>query len=129
VPLVLVGASGETKVRAGRHEDTIQRMARADSIRFEAAPPAGSAQLVVAETTVCLPLAGVIDMKAEQARLEKSIAAVDSDLAKMDAKLNNPAFMSRASPDAIEEATERKTELTGQRSKLAAALKRVAQVG
>jgi valyl-tRNA synthetase len=125
VPLVLVGASPETKARSARHEDTILRMARADAIRFEASAPKGSAQLVVAEATVCLPLAGVIDMAAEKARLEKAIAAVDGDMAKMDAKLNNPSFMSRAAPDAIEEAQERKAELTGQRGKLDAALKRV----
>jgi valyl-tRNA synthetase len=129
VPLVLVGASAETKARVGRHDDTILRMTRADVIRFDTAPPKGSAQLVVAESTVCLPLAGVIDMAAEQARLQKSIAAIESDLAKMDAKLNNPSFMSRAAPDAIEEATDRKVELLGQRGKLQAALKRVAQVG
>jgi valyl-tRNA synthetase len=129
VPLVLVGASPETRARTARHEDTILRMARADTIRFEATAPKGSAQLVVAEATVCLPLAGVIDMAAEKARLEKAIAAVDGDMAKMDAKLGNPSFMSRAAPDAIEEAQERKAELTGQRGKLDAALKRVLMAG
>jgi valyl-tRNA synthetase len=129
VPLSLVGASAETKARCARHDETILRMARADTIRFEKAPPKGSAQMVVAEATVCLPLAGVIDMATEKARLEKAVAAVDSDLAKMDAKLNNPSFMSRAAPDAIEEAQERKADLSGQRSKLEAALKRVVQAG
>ena len=73
-----------------------------------------------------LPLAGVIDMGAELARLEKAVAAVDVDLGKMDAKLNNPSFMSRAAPEAIEEAQERKAELTAQRTKLVAAVKRIA---
>jgi valyl-tRNA synthetase len=122
VPLLIVGADAETKARIARHEDTIQRMARADAIRFETAPPKTSAQIVVGESTVCLPLAGVIDMGAEKKRLEKALAGVDSDTAKMDAKLNNPNFMSRAAPDAIEEAQERKIELAGQRGKLAAAL-------
>jgi valyl-tRNA synthetase len=125
VPLIMVGATSETKARAQRHEDTILRMARADAIEFATAVPKGAAQLVVAETTVCLPLAGVIDMVAEAARLRKSIAAVEADLAKMDAKLSNPAFMSRAAPEAIEEAQERKAELLAQRGKLEAALKRV----
>ncbi len=125
IPLILTGASAETKARAARHEETILRMARADAIRFETQPPKGSAQLVVGEATVCLPLAGVIDMAAEQKRLEKAIAAVDGDTAKMDAKLNNPNFMSRAAPEAIEETQERKAELAAQRTKLAAALKRV----
>jgi valyl-tRNA synthetase len=129
VPLLLIGASAETKARCDRHGETILRMARADAIRHEKAAPKGSAQMVVAETTVCLPLAGVIDMGAEKARLDKAVAAVASDMAKMDAKLNNPNFMSRAAPDAIEDAQERKTELTGQRSKLEAALKRLLAAG
>jgi valyl-tRNA synthetase len=125
VPLVLVGASAETRLRAQKHEDTILRMARADMIRFEAAAPKGAAQLVVAETTVCLPLAGVIDMAAERARLQKSLAGVDSDTAKMRAKLDNPNFMAKAQSDAIDETKERLAELDGQRAKLAAALKRI----
>jgi valyl-tRNA synthetase len=129
VPLLVVGANAETRARVGRHEETILRMARAEAIRFEKSPPKGSAQLVVGEATVCLPLAGVIDMAAERKRLEKAIAGVDSDTAKMDAKLSNPNFMSRAAPEAIEEAQERKAELAGQRAKLAAALKRVATAG
>ena len=75
---------------------------------------------------MCLPLAGVIDMSAEKARLQKEIAGVESDLGKMDAKLQNPSFMSRAKPEAIEETLERKAELTQAMGKLQAALKRLA---
>jgi len=49
-----------------------------------------------------------------------------SDMGKMDAKLGNPNFMSRADPEAIEETRERKAELTGQLAKLKAAIGRVA---
>ena len=126
IPLVLMGASKETRARADRHADTIQRMARIDGMTFASAAPKGSAQIVIGEATVCLPLAGVIDMGAEKARLEKEIAGVASDLGKMDAKLLNPSFMSRAKPDAIEETLERKAELVQAMSKLQAAVKRVA---
>jgi valyl-tRNA synthetase len=129
VPLVIVGASKETKARADRHRETIERLARADAIRFEAAPPKGAAQLVVDEATVCLPLAGVIDMAAERQRLGKAVASANSDMAKMNAKLDNPSFMSRAAPEAIEEAQERKAELTQQLAKLAAAIKRLEAAG
>ncbi|MFX8086649.1 hypothetical protein ABTK81_19390 [Acinetobacter baumannii] len=46
-------------------------------------------------------------------------------MGKMDAKLDNPNFMSRAKPEAIEEARERKAELEGQVKRLGAALKRL----
>ncbi len=126
IPLVLVGASKETEARAARHNDTILRLARLESVAYAVTPPKGSAQIVVGEATACLPLAGVIDMAAEKKRIEKMIAGVNSDMGKMDAKLNNPSFMSRAVPEAIEETRERKAELTGQLAKLQAALGRIA---
>jgi valyl-tRNA synthetase len=125
IPLTLVGASTATKARVARHEDTIKRLARLDMIGYEPTPPKGSAQMVVGEATVCLPLVGVIDMSAEKKRLGKAIADVESDMAKMDAKLSNPSFMAKAKPDAVEEAQERKAELDGQLTKLRAALRRV----
>jgi valyl-tRNA synthetase len=125
VPLTLVGATKETKARVERHRETIERLARAEAIRFETAPPKGAAQIVVNEATVCLPLAGVIDMAGERKRLEKAIASANADMGKMNAKLENPSFMSRAAPEAIEEAQERKAELTLQLAKLAAAVKRI----
>ncbi|HRK19818.1 MAG TPA: valine--tRNA ligase [Hyphomicrobiaceae bacterium] len=126
MPLVLVGADAAAKARAARHDETIQRMARVSEITHAAAPPKGAAQMVVQGTTACLPLDGIIDMSAERARLAKEIEAVDSDIAKMDAKLGNPNFMSRAKPEAIEETTERKAELIVQKDKLQAALRRIA---
>ena len=44
-----------------------------DGIAFAKAAPKGAAQIVLGETTAALPLAGVIDMGAERARLEREI--------------------------------------------------------
>ncbi len=129
IPLVLVGASHATRARAAQHMDTILRLARLDTLTHADAAPKGSAQMVVGEATACLPLAGVIDMQAEKKRLEKTIAGALSDLAKMDAKLSNPNFMSKADPDAIQEARERKAEVEGQLAKLRAAVARVEAAG
>jgi valyl-tRNA synthetase len=46
----------------------------------------------------------------------------------MNAKLENPSFMSRAKPEAIEETLERKAELEQALAKLLAAIKRIAPV-
>ena len=125
VPLVVVGADKALQDRCNRHEETIARMARLDGITFAKAVPKGAAVIVVGETTAAIPLAGLIDMAAEKKRLEKEIAANMSDIAKMDAKLENPNFVSRAKPEAIEEARERKAELEGQVKRLTAAMKRL----
>ena len=125
VPLVIVGADRALQDRANRHEETIARMAKLSGISFAKAAPKAAAILVVGETTAAIPLAGLIDMAAEKKRLEKEIAAASSDIAKMDAKLENPNFVSRAKPEAIDEARERKAELDGQVKRLSAALKRL----
>ena len=125
VPLVMVGADAALKERCERHEPTIARMARLDSITFAKQAPKAAAILVVGDATAAIPLEGLIDLAAEKKRLEKDIAAAEADIAKMNAKLDNPNFISRAKPEAIDEARERKAELEGQVKRLSAALKRL----
>src|SRR5262249_20845520 len=108
IPLVLVGAGKAARARAGRYEETIKRLARLESIAFAKAPPKGAAQIVLADVTAALPLAGVIDMDAERARLEREIARNESEIAKVDAKLANADFVAKAPPEVIEENRERK---------------------
>ncbi|MGE3708964.1 MAG: hypothetical protein AB7G35_04765 [Hyphomicrobiaceae bacterium] len=122
VPLVVVGADTEVRGRIERHAETIQRLARAETITFADVAPKGAAVIVAGDTTAALPLAGLIDVAAEKARLEKSMASHMGDIAKMDAKLGNPNFMSRAAPEAIQEAQERKAELEALVAKLKTAL-------
>ncbi len=122
VPLVIIAADRDVQARIDRHSDTIQRLARAETITFSDTAPKGAAVIVAGDTTAALPLEGLIDIAAEKARLEKAKAAHLSDIAKMDAKLGNPNFMSRAAPEAIAEAQERKAELEGLVAKLETAL-------
>ena len=96
LPVVLAGVSAETDARAGRWADMIRRLARLSSLSVAKAVPPGSIQLVVRGEVVALPLKGVIDFAAEEARLGKELGRVDSDIARVDAKLNNPKFMQNA---------------------------------
>ena len=110
VPLALVGAGKATRARADHHEDTIKRLARIDTISFAKAPPKGSAQIVLGETTAALPLAGVIDMAVERVRLEREIEKARAEIRKVDAKLGNESFVAKAPPEVVEENRERKAE-------------------
>ena len=129
VPLSLPGASPEMRERARRHEETISRMARLESIGFPKAVPKGAAVLVVGDTTAAFPLAGVIDMGEEMKRLAREIEKAESDLAKMNAKLDNPQFMAKAKEEAVAETRERKAELEGTIKRLTAAVKRLEAAG
>jgi valyl-tRNA synthetase len=125
IPLLLVGASKTTRARAEHHEDTIARLARLDGISFAKAPPKGAAQIVLGETTAALPLAGVIDMEAERARLSREMEKCLAEIAKVDAKLGNANFVAKAPPEVVEENHERRAAFEAILLKLQAALKRV----
>ncbi len=75
--------------------------------------------------TVALPLKGVIDFAAEEARLGRELARVDSDIARVDAKLNNPKFMQNAAEEIVDGEREKREEAQGRRAKILDALERL----
>ncbi len=125
IPLVLRGASAETIDRIARNKDMIERLARLDSIKASDETPAGAIQSVVDEATLFLPLADVIDIDAERARLAKEIGKIDGEIKKIDGKLGNEKFLSKAPEAVIEEQRERRTDAEQTRAKLADALGRL----
>ncbi len=125
IPLVLVGADHETLARAKTWEETIKRLARLSKISFATEPPPHAAQMIVRGTLAALPLEGIIDFAAEKSRLHKEVERLSSDAKKIEAKLGNPDFVSRAPEEVVEENRERLAETEERRGKLAAALKRI----
>ena len=125
IPVVLAGASGETQALAQRWSDVVKRLARVSDISFADAPPQGSVQLVVRGEVAALPLKGVIDLAAERARLAKEMQKAEADIARCDAKLNNPKFMERAAEEVVEEEKEKREEALGRKVKIAEALDRL----
>ncbi|GAA6156923.1 valine--tRNA ligase [Pyruvatibacter sp. HU-CL02332] len=125
IPLVLRDASAETVERIARNKDMIERLARLESIKASDETPAGAIQSVVDEATLFLPLADVIDIDAERARLAKEIGKIDGEIKKIDGKLGNEKFLSKAPEAVIEEQRERRTDAEQTRAKLADALGRL----
>jgi valyl-tRNA synthetase len=125
LPLVLAGASPQTAIRARHWSEFIQRLARIADISFADVPPQGAVQLVVRGDVAALPLKGVIDLDAERARLAKEMAKCDADIARVDAKLNNPNFVARAPEEVVEEEKEKREEALARKAKIAEALQRL----
>ncbi|CAN7520969.1 valine--tRNA ligase [Pararhizobium sp. LjRoot255] len=128
-PLVVVEASILTKERLQSHAAAIRRLARVDAIDLAATAPKGSAQIVVGEATVCLPLGSLIDLVAEKSRLEKAIGKVDQERERILGKLSNEKFVANARPDVVDAERERLAELDGQKTSLGVALARVSDAG
>ncbi|MGG7581262.1 valine--tRNA ligase [Rhizobium sp. Nf11,1] len=128
-PLVVVKANNLTRERLFRHDAAIKRLARVEAISLSDDAPKGAAQIVVAEATVCLPLGNLIDLSAEKARLEKAIAKMDGEIARINGKLSNEKFVANANPEVVEAERERLDELKGQIASLKTALLRVTEAG
>jgi valyl-tRNA synthetase len=125
IPLVITGASEVTKARADRHAETIKRLARIETMAFEAAAPKGSAQVIVGDATVALPLAGVIDMEAEKKRIAREIDKTVVEIKKVTDRLANPGFMAKAPPEVVDELKERGADFEAKQSRLKLALQRI----
>ncbi|MQB09494.1 valine--tRNA ligase [Agrobacterium sp. ICMP 6402] len=127
--LVVVGANTSTEARLDRHAAAIRRLARADEIRAGDVAPKGSAQIIIGEATVCLPLGNLVDLAAEKARLEKAIGKVDAEMERIDKKLSNEKFVANADPEVVATERERKAELEVQLTSLKTAMQRVNEAG
>ena len=127
-PLVLVAPSQTAESTARAWSESIRRLARVSSVETAAAAPAGALELVVRGEAVALPLAGVVDLKAERARLDKEIARVGQEIAKVEAKLGNLDFVARAPEDVIAEHEDRLEAFQARLVKVNAARERLERV-
>ncbi|NLW07222.1 MAG: valine--tRNA ligase [Clostridia bacterium] len=63
--------------------------------------PARAATAVTTGVQIFLPLAGLIDLEKEQARLEKELQTTRAELQKVEKKLSNSAFRAKAPADIV----------------------------
>ena len=94
-------AAGERTEALRAQAALIARLARvkADELTIVeqlAEKPAQAAAIVIGEVECYLPLAGLIDLAAERARVEKELAAAEADVARREAKLANESFIAKA---------------------------------
>jgi valyl-tRNA synthetase len=83
-------------------------------------------QAVIGETTLMLPLADVIDLGAERARLVKARGVAAQEISKIEKKFANADFMAKAKEEVIEENRERLETFSAEIARLDAALSRIA---
>jgi valyl-tRNA synthetase len=124
LPLHVHDAATETATRLERNAAAIRRLARIDTISTAPAR-GGAAQIVVDEATFVLPLEGVIDIEAEKARLAKAAEAAEKERDGLAGRLNNPSFVERAKPEAVEKARADHAEKASDAEKYRAALARL----
>ncbi|MDD2706413.1 MAG: valine--tRNA ligase [Verrucomicrobiae bacterium] len=87
--------------RDGHEVAVLQTLLNAEIIHFVDSPPGQSASAVTPLGVVFLPLSGLVDAKAEIARLQKQLAKVEKELQSVTAKLADQGFVSRAPAEAV----------------------------
>ena len=111
-----------------RNEALIKRLARLESVTPAETAPKGAATITVPGGTYCLPLADIIDVTAEKARLSKASEKLEKDLRGLNGRLNNPKFIESAPEDVVEETRELAAEKQSDLDRIQAALARLDDV-
>jgi len=103
----------------------LQRLARLSAIEVAPAPPGAAMQVSAGEDVFVLPLAGVIDIDAEKARLTKALEASRKEAKSLEARLATAAVVEKAKPGAVEKARADPAHHAGEAERLEAALARL----
>ncbi|HEY1013033.1 MAG TPA: valine--tRNA ligase [Herpetosiphonaceae bacterium] len=124
-------AGGPAAASLGAQRPVIVRLARvADDqlVIAEQLPerPQQATTLVVPPAEVVLPLAGMIDLDAERARLAKELERVEADVERREAKLGNEQFIGKAPANVVQ---KERDALAAQQTAAAALRERLAALG
>ena len=129
VALVALGMSQAQAAALSRNRPMVERLARVERFETAAEAPKGAATLTVGGATFCLPLAEVIDVAAERARLEKAVEKLGREAAGLRAKLGNAAFVAKAPEEVVDESRARLEAAEEELAILEAARARLAELG
>lgn len=108
---VSAAADGRDRALADATDAVLKRLAKIDRIDWlePTAEPPPNALALVGDLKVMVPLAGLIDVAAERARLTKEVARKADELARVEGKLGNANFIAKA-PEAVVAKERQKAE-------------------
>ena len=127
VPLIQTEADDAAKTAWANNEALIKRLARVEDLTVGAAPK-GSMIVGTKGATFALPLADIIDVDAEKARISKAVAKVEKEAGGLRGRLGNPKFAANASAEVVEEAKANLALRTEEIAQLSAALTQLNEI-
>ncbi len=86
-----------------RSRALVARLARIETFETAEAAPKGSVTIAMDGGTFCLPLAGVIDVDEERARLDRALAKIGKEAEGIRRKLSNADFVAKAPEEVVDE--------------------------
>lgn len=118
--VMLAGGTDNDRDRLARLETLIIPLAKLSEVRFldvGESIPASSTQLI-GQLEVHVPMAGLIDVSSEVARLEKQVRKLEDDIRGLRGKLGNPGFTDKAPANVVERERGRLAEAESQLAKI-----------
>jgi valyl-tRNA synthetase len=129
VPLVRLESDAAGRAAWERNEALILRLARIEALSEASESPKGAATIAAKGATFALPLADIIDVGAERARLDKALQKLGKELGGLRGRLKNPKFVDSAPEEVVEETRALAAEKEAEEARLQAALARLAEIG
>jgi valyl-tRNA synthetase len=110
---------------ATEYAAALERLGRITEFSYTVPSSKAVLQVVTSANTIIFDLEGVIDIDAEKARLAKALEASQKEAKSLEGRLNNPAFVEKAKPEAVEKARADHAHHSAETERLAAALARL----
>ncbi len=129
VPLIVTELSDAGRAAWERNETMIKRLARVETLREVDSFPKGCITVPAEGASFGLPLADVIDVAEEKARLEKTLGKLEKELGGLRGRLGNPKFVESAPDEVVREARDNLALREEEAAQLSAALERLKEIG
>ncbi|TMA08501.1 MAG: hypothetical protein E6J89_14655, partial [Deltaproteobacteria bacterium] len=129
VRIIFFGAEGEiASLRA--QETYIRALARAGSVEYltSGERPKGAATTVVGATELYVPFDDMGNLQEERDRLLKEITKVEQELARVQKKLDNQAFLSNAKEEVVQKERGKLQEFEEKLQALRRSLRRIEEI-
>ncbi|WP_336784524.1 valine--tRNA ligase [Paenibacillus sp. MMO-177] len=120
---LMIKPSGEAEAAiVSRNEEFIRRFCGTSSFEtgLGLTAPDKAMTAIVTGAELYLPLAGLIDISQEIARLEKELATLNSEVERVEKKLGNEGFVAKAPAKVIEEERAKMADYASKRDKVLA---------
>jgi len=103
IDVLLQGGADRDRQLAATTEELVKRLAGIETMSWleEGASAPANALALVGDLKVMVPLAGLIDLAAERARLEKEAARKEQEIVRLAGKLGNASFVAKAPEDVV----------------------------
>ncbi|MGJ8544784.1 MAG: valine--tRNA ligase [Sulfitobacter sp.] len=129
VPMLVTTMDESARTAWAGNEAMIKRLARVENLDEIADFPKGTVSIPAPGAEFGLPLAGLIDIDAEKARLQKSHDKLMKEIGGLKGRLNNPKFIASAPEDVVTEAQSNLDARQEEADQLQAALTRLSELG